>query len=728
MNGGAGPRPAPAPTVAPGPTAQPASTIPRAAVPLKIGGVYPETGPLAPLVAAAREATLLAVADINAAGGDVTLTIADSATNPDIAIEAVDRLLAEGVHAIIGPAASGIVQAVIPTLYERRIPQCSPAAQDPALSTQENAAYFFRTGPSYSVVSSVTAHVVADAGATRVAILARDDKAGNESIRRISERLAELGTESRGFAYKPATLSFDAEVAAVLAYGPDAIVIAGFFIDGSGVIRDLLKGGFGPEMLYGTDTLIHPDLAEFVDRSNPNVLDGMTFMGVAAPDEFNERLTASRDGSVNFAGQSYDCIVLLALAAQAAGGTDGDAMLAAFGELTEGGVECRSYGECAALIAAGQDIDYVGVSGPLNFNAAGDPTVGSFGVYRFDNGHLGRTRFFVMDLTEFNQMEMSAGPESRPIEFPRDESPHRNRLEWWYYNGHLADARGDRYGFHFVVFQTRQQGLVTYIAHAAVTDLSRATRLQSVRVDLNEQPQPDDGFALDVAGWTLGGVTGEHAFTASTDTFGLDVRVTAVKSAAIHDEDGFLQGPDGEGWTYYYSWPRMSLTGTLNIRGEDLPVTGEAWMDHQWGDFDVPAYPAGWEWFGVQFEDGSEFMLGVARDAEGAVALTGSAGSLIRPDGTIQNVPADRITVETLGTWTSPHTATEYPSGWRISVPDHGLDVTLTPAAEDQEFNLGVPAGTAYWEGLVFADATLDGAAVRGVGYAELFGFFNPEE
>ena len=105
---------------------------------------------------------------------------------------------------------------------------------------------------------------------------------------------------------------------------------------------------------------------------------------------------------MNFAGQAYDCIVLLALAAQIAGSVDGDAILAAFGGITEGGTECRSYAECATLIAAGQDIDYVGVSGPLNFNAAGDPTVGSYGVFRFENGNLGITRSIEVALTQFN--------------------------------------------------------------------------------------------------------------------------------------------------------------------------------------------------------------------------------------------------------------------------------------------------------------------------------------
>ena len=400
------PESAPPPAAEPEPTVEPESTPAPAPTPavvsLQIGAVHPETGPIAPLAAPAREAGFLAVADINAAGGDVILTGADSATNPEIAIEAVNRLLAEGADVILGPAASSITQAVIQTLYDQRIPQCSPSAQSPAFSTQENAAYFFRTVPPSQAIAPTIVNIVAGEGATRVALIGRGDEGGIAISRLATALFEEIGAESETFAYDPAAITFDTEVAAVAAYRPDAIVIASFFLDGAGVIRDLLEAGFDPGMLYGTDGLFHPDLWQFVDPSDPTVLDGMQIIGVAGNEEFNARLSAISDGNVNFAGQAYDCVVIMALAAQIAGSSDGDAILAAFPGITAGGTECRSYAECAALIAAGQDIDYVGVSGPLNFNTVGDPTVGSYGVFRFENGNLGITRSIEVDLTQLN--------------------------------------------------------------------------------------------------------------------------------------------------------------------------------------------------------------------------------------------------------------------------------------------------------------------------------------
>ena len=406
--------PEPTPAVDPVPTSEPVAAAepePEAraqaepepvVVPLQIGSLVPETGPLAPLAGPSREAIALAVEDINAAGGDVTLTTADSATNPEIAIEAVSRLLAEGADVIVGPAASSITQAVIQTLYDQRVPQCSPSAQSPAFSTQENAAYFFRTVPSVQGVAPIIANVVAGDGATRVALVGRADEYGIAITGLVAMLLGEIGAESETFLYDPAAVAFDAEVAAVAGYGPDAIVNVGFFFDGANIIRDLIEAGFGPEMQYGSDALFHPYLWQLIDPNDPTVLDGMQIIGVAGREEFNERLTEITDGNVNFAGQSYDCVVLLALAAQIATGVYGDAIIEAIGGITEGGTECRSYAECAALIADGQDIDYVGVSGPLNLNAVGDPTVGSYGVFRFENGTLSITRSIEVDLTQFS--------------------------------------------------------------------------------------------------------------------------------------------------------------------------------------------------------------------------------------------------------------------------------------------------------------------------------------
>ena len=366
------------------------------AVPLKLGAVLPETGALGPLGIPMVEAVKLAVADINAAGGNITLTMADSGTNPDTATEAVNRLLGEGNEVIVGAAASGITQAFIQTLYDQKIPQCSPSATSPSFNDQENAGYFFRTVPPDEAVAPIIADEVVSDGGTRVAIVARADDYGNALAALVAGALAELGAESRTILYDPAATTFDSEVSAVSSYGPDAIVNIGFFFDGTSIIRGLIEAGFGADIQYGSDGLFLPSLWEAIDPGDSSVLNGMKAIAASGGKDFNDRLTGITEGNLIYGGQAYDCVVLLALAAQVAGGTDGDAIMAAIDGLTEGGAECSSYAECAAMIAAGEDIDYTGVSGPLELARGGDdpatgsrnPTVGTYAVARFEDGTL----------------------------------------------------------------------------------------------------------------------------------------------------------------------------------------------------------------------------------------------------------------------------------------------------------------------------------------------------
>ena len=355
---------------------------------ITIGQVQPETGVLGPLGIPIIEGVKLAVSDINAAGGKVTLLTADSGTDPDVAIESVNRLLGEGANVILGAAASGVTQAFIQTLFDEKIAQCSPSATSPSFSTQANAAYFFRTVPPDEAVSPIIADVVAADGGTRVAIVARADDYGNALAGLVAASLDELGVESEIISYDPAATTFDSTVEAAVNYRPDAIVNIGFFFDGTGVIRGLLEAGLGPEIQYGSDGLFLPSLPTDIDPDDPSILDGMKVIGASGGAAFNDRLTAITEGNLIYGAQGYDCAVLLVLAAESAGSTDGPDMLEAIGEITSGGTKCSSYEQCSALIADGEDIDYEGVSGPLELDSVGDPTFGRYAVAQFQNGAL----------------------------------------------------------------------------------------------------------------------------------------------------------------------------------------------------------------------------------------------------------------------------------------------------------------------------------------------------
>ena len=218
----------------------------------------------------------------------------------------------------------------------------------------------------------------------------------------------------------------------------------------------------------------------------------------------------------------------------------------------------------------------------------------------------------------------------RPVVLPDDEAPHSDPVEWWYYSGTMEDETGAEYGFHFVIFQVTnpEADAPGYMAHSSVLDINAGQREQDVRFGIGAQAQPETGFELGVVDWTLRGDDGTHSFAASTNSYAFDLTVEATKPAALHNEIGYLVGLSG--WTYYYSWTRMDLSGTLTVDGQELEVTGRAWMDHQWGDFVVSGYPTGWQWFSVSMENGNELMVAEAREADGQKIVYGTPGRPIR--------------------------------------------------------------------------------------------------
>ncbi len=78
---------------------------------------------------------------------------------------------------------------------------------------------------------------------------------------------------------------------------------------------------------------------------------------------------------------------------------------------------------------------------------------------------------------------------------------------------------------------------------------------------------------------------------------------------------------------------------------------------------------------------------------------------------------------EVLGHWTSHVTGGVYPSGWRVTISDPAISLTLTPALLDQELVTAQSTGVAYWEGAVRITGRANGAAITGQGYVELTGY-----
>ena len=364
---------------------------------LKLGGILSETGNLAFLGPPEFAGVELAVQDINAAGGvlgaDVEWLPGDSGDNGEVANATVDRLLAEDVDGFIGAASSGVSLTVIDKITQAGKIHFSPANTSPAFTDYADNGLYFRTAPSDVIQGAALADVMLADGAATAAFLVLNDSYGTGLQQyTIEPYVAGGGTVVYGETetYDPQAENFDAEISSVVAANPDAIVIIGFD-ETAQILGGLIEAGFGPDtkLIYGTDGNMGNALAQQFD--DPSVVAGMkgTLPGVDVAGEladFRDALLGVDPDLIDFsyAAESYDAVIVTALAAIAAGSDDGVAVAAEINEVTRGGEKCTTFADCKALLEGGADIDYDGVSGPLDFIDAGEPSVASILILEFD--------------------------------------------------------------------------------------------------------------------------------------------------------------------------------------------------------------------------------------------------------------------------------------------------------------------------------------------------------
>ena len=367
-------------------TAQEA-TVEKGTGPLKIGSLLPETGNLAFLGPPEFAGIDLAVADINAAGGVLEQPMehirGDSGdTSTDIAQQTADSHIAAGVGAIVGAASSGVSLTVIDKISGAGIVHFSPANTSPDLTSYADNGFYFRSAPSDTFQGAVLGQLMAANGAKNAVFLNLDDAYGNGLAK---YGIAGFTGTSTQVVYNPQAAEFSADVSKAKAAKPDAIAIIGFE-ETTKVLTELIKQGIGPNKVK--TYLVDGNLSSGAYKDLPkNIMKGVkaTLPGVLTSDALKAKLLAVDPKLTDFsyAPESYDAVMLIALAAEQGKGTDGKTIAANLKSVSSGGTKCTSYKECKDLIAAGTDIDYDGVSGPVEFDDNGDPSVATMGVYEY---------------------------------------------------------------------------------------------------------------------------------------------------------------------------------------------------------------------------------------------------------------------------------------------------------------------------------------------------------
>ena len=386
-----------APTDTPSGDVKPGETLE-----LKIGTALPVTGSLAFLGPPEIAGVGLAVQDINDAdlGVTVDVTYGDSGDTDNKAYETeVPRLLSAGVSAIIGAASSGTSKQFIDSVVGAGVIQFSPANTSIDFTTWDDNGLYWRTAPSDILQGEVLGTLMASDGISNLAIINREDSYGTGLSARAKEVFEEAGgTVVSTQTYKEEDTIYTTQVSATLASTPDAILLVAFD-EAKQIIPQLAQGGFDLSKLYLTDG----DLANYSEDFTPlgislegakgttpgldlETLGGFkddvaAFWATSDQNASGEELT-----EFSYAPESYDAVVLLALAALAAGSVDGVDIAGKLQEVSGGsgdGTKCTSFAECAQLILNGDTVDYDGNSGPVTFDEVGDPTAATMGIFQY---------------------------------------------------------------------------------------------------------------------------------------------------------------------------------------------------------------------------------------------------------------------------------------------------------------------------------------------------------
>jgi len=323
---------------------------------------------------------------------------------------------------------------------------------------------------------------------------------------------------------------------------------------------------------------------------------------------------------------------------------------------------------------------------------------------------------------------------AKGFNFPRDHGAHPDtHTEWWYITGWLRDQDGGRCGMQLTFFRSRpkvQEGNPSgfapnqlLFAHAALSDPSTG-RLQhdqrSARAGFGLAEASEETAAVRIDDWTLLLEGGRYRSHIAARDFSFALDFVPAQPVLLQGHSGFSRkGPMPGEASCYYSHPHLLVSGSIFTSARTRSVTGRAWFDHEWSNNYLGKAAAGWDWVGINLDDGSALMAFRIRDKRGGEYW--AAATHRAADGGVRTVPPLQVRFQPLRRWRSPHTGVEYPIVMRLRAGDLVLD--LQPLMDDQELDSRGSTGAIYWEGAVEAHS---GGRVVGRGYLELTGYAAP--
>jgi predicted secreted hydrolase len=311
--------------------------------------------------------------------------------------------------------------------------------------------------------------------------------------------------------------------------------------------------------------------------------------------------------------------------------------------------------------------------------------------------------------------------------FPGDHGPHPDyRIEWWYVTANLVDSAGAAYGAQWTLFRqamqpgAQQEGWANqqiWMGHAAVTraDTHRFGEAFA-RGGVGQAGVEAKPFLAWIDSWQMRGLDPMRddaiaplELSASGTDFEYALRCDTDRALVLQGDAGYSRKSERGQASYYFSQPYFKATGRITIDDRPVAVTGLAWMDREWSSQPLASDQSGWDWFALHLNSGEKLMLYRLRQSDGHNDLF---GNWIEPDGRSSEIAsADNSVTATVLTGIAGR---KMPTGWRISIPAHGLRIETVPLNPNSWMATSFP----YWEGPISF-----GGSHAGVGYLEMTGY-----
>jgi len=349
---------------------------------------------------------------------------------------------------------------------------------------------------------------------------------------------------------------------------------------------------------------------------------------------------------------------------------------------------------------------------------------------------------FIMSLIFFTAAQANAEPlrfapvnPGTKLSFPRDFGAHPDfRTEWWYATGWLQTADGKPLGFQVTFFRSATEHerhnpsqfapKQLIVAHAALSDpavgkLQHDQRVARAGFGLAQTSESTTDIKL--GKWSMRRDTnGMYRVTLPARDFSFDLTLSPTQPVLLQGVNGYSRkGPKPEQASHYYSEPHLQVSGTLTRNGKPIVVSGTAWLDHEWSSTVLDTKAVGWDWVGVNLDDGRALMAFRIRAADGSSLW--QHASLREKDGRLQQFNGDAIRFTPVRSWRSPRTQASYPVELTLEIDQQRWQIR--PLQDDQELDSRQSTGAVYWEGAITLER--DGRRA-GRGYLEMTGYVKP--